>query len=137
MRFPRVSRTESKSETIVPGVEAISDSGNADGNCNDYVNAGGNCNDYVNAVGNCDYSKILDGDLDTSWQATSDENVFVVFDMKREVSITSFAVYPHKSNTYATYFGPENEKLESGTTVTGPWTSIYSTDSAIPRANWR
>ena len=126
---PSISRTESTSETIVPGVEAISDSGNADGSC--YPDWNGN------AVGNCDYSNILDGDLDTLWQATSDENVFVVFDMKREVSITSFAIYPHKINIPANYFGPENFKLESGTTATGPWTSVYSTNDANPGAYWR
>jgi hypothetical protein len=124
---PSISRTESTSETIVPGVEAISDSGNADGNCIDYGSAGGNC----------DYSKILDGDVDMCWQATSDENVFVVFDMKREVSITSFAVYPHRTYTYADYFGPESFKLESGTAATGPWTSVFSLGSANPTGSWR
>jgi hypothetical protein len=114
---PSISNTESSSETIVPGVQAISDSGNAGAHL--------------------DYSKILDGDLDTMWQATSDRNVFVVFDMQREVSITSFAMLPHTDTYLAQYHGPLSFKLESGTTATGPWTSVYSTDGANPRSTWK
>ena len=113
---PSMSARDSPSETIIPSMQAISDSGNT-----------GAQNDY---------SKILDGDELTHWTATSGVDAYVVFDSQMDVKISSFSMKPHDDALTGQRYGPLSLSFESGLTPIGPWTNILDQQYLSPRRDW-